>query len=67
MDPVISVDAFGNGTVIIYRYGKTWSIPVVEWFGQPLPYQPPENSMNQIAQWELNRLRDRAWAGEDAI
>ena len=62
MDPSISVDAFGNGKVTIYRYGKTWVIDVVEWVGKLLPYQPPENPMNRVAQWELNQLRDKAWA-----
>lgn len=60
MDPVIFVNDSGNGTVTIYHYGKTWTIPVVKWIGQPLPYQPPENPMNRIAQLELNRLHDRA-------
>ena len=65
MDPVMSVDESGNGTVVIYRYGKSWTISVVGWIGQPLPYQPPENPMNRIAQSELNRLWDGDWTRED--
>lgn len=67
MDPIISVDDSGNGTVIVYHYGKTWTISVVGWIGYRLPDWPSDNPMNRIAQLELNRLRDKDWARGEMV
>jgi hypothetical protein len=65
MDPILEVDGEGNGRVIIYRYGKTWRIPVKNWVGEKLPYQPPDNIMNRIAQSELDRLKNKNWTNHE--
>jgi hypothetical protein len=64
MDPIVEIDSDGNGQVTLYRYGKTWRIPVVRWVGQPLPYQPPDNIMSRLAQAELNRMQE-CWGLDD--
>ncbi len=58
MDPIVDLNADGNGMVTLYRYGKTWRVNVVKWQCQPLPYQVPGNDVERDAQCEVRRYRD---------